>query len=296
MARALICVIFFAFFALLYPRLVVSDLKSVEEQAVDIPLPSVNTKEMSKDAQKMLTEDDKVMRFLEECYKSYPQVVTTGYKTILTKREWVDGQGTKPNPQEVIEVDFREKPFSVFLEWKKGFYRARRSLYVEGQNLDPRTKKSMMWTRTYNKWSWLELKLQLAVDSELVKASGRYTIDKFGVQWGLKRVLRTWRQRHKEGNLNAKFDKTVKLAEVGNRPCYRIYRKIPSDRPEEDGILEVILYVDVERKLQVGTILKGIRGNKTDALIGQYFFNIVELNPTYEEDDPRFSVARITTN
>ncbi len=289
MARALVCLAFFGFFALLYPRLVAPAIESVHEEVVDIAPPTLPSTANSEDAQKILTTDDKVMRFLEDCYKNYSKTVTTGYRTILTKQEWVQGS-TKPNSLEVIEVDFREKPFSVYMKWKEGTFLVRRSLYVEGEHLDPQTKKSMMWVRPIFGWN-----RKVAVDSKLVKSSGRYTIDKFGVRWGLKRVLTTWRKRYKEGNLDAEFGKTVKLAEVGNRPCYRIHRKIPDHRPEHDGVLDVVLYVDVERKLQVGTVLKGIRGSNRDALIGKYFFNIVELNPPSNANGEPFSPKRLNS-
>jgi outer membrane lipoprotein-sorting protein len=48
-------------------------------------------------------------------------------------------------------------------------------------------------------------------------------------------------------------------------------------RPEDDGVTELIIYVDTETLLQVGTVLKGADGQ----LIAEYYFRDIRLNPQF---------------
>src|SRR5438132_11213690 len=68
--------------------------------------------------------------FLEECIRRYDRDVK-GYSCIMQKQERTKG---KLHPTEVMQVYFKEKPHSVFLEWQKGERRAKRVLSVAGEN------------------------------------------------------------------------------------------------------------------------------------------------------------------
>ena len=69
----------------------------------------------------------------------------------------------------------------------------------------------------------------------------------------------------------------VPVPQVGGRLCYKFIRK-PYDPPEEEGANELILYVDVETLLQVGSELHDSNGS----LLAEYFFRDVQLNPTHD--------------
>ena len=51
-------------------------------------------------------------------------------------------------------------------------------------------------------------------------------------------------------------------------------------RPENDGVLELTVYVDKETLLQVGSTVKGEDGK----LIGEYFFRDIHFNPDFKAE------------
>src|SRR4051794_12975925 len=68
--------------------------------------------------------------FLEAGLRRYQRTVK-GYSCTFQKQERLDG---KLQRTEVIEVYFREQPFSVYFGWLEGARLAERTLYVEGEN------------------------------------------------------------------------------------------------------------------------------------------------------------------
>src|SRR5262245_36084964 len=80
------------------------------------------------------------VRFLEMCLERYRREVG-GYSGIMLKRERV--KGTLNKPEELL-IHFREKPFSVFMEWKKGNSLAKRVLYVKGENNDKLLARALL--------------------------------------------------------------------------------------------------------------------------------------------------------
>lgn len=252
MTRLLLCLPFFLFFALLYPR------PQVSEPAAD-PLPPPQVARESPP----LPEKD-ILRFIEKSIERYDREVT-GYRTLLTKQERQNG---KLNRREVVEADFREKPFSVRMRWQQGGSLARAALYVQGENDNKILIRLAFFT------------VQKSLDDPMVQSTGRYTIDQFGIRKGMERVLREWQDRREAGRLNLVYEGIEAVTKSGGRQCYKIHR-LRTPEPEEDGVSEVVLYYDVERWLQIGTILRGAQGE----LVGEYFFDIQELNPTFAPGD-----------
>ena len=76
-----------------------------------------------------LAEKDPV-KLLEIGLGKYKQEVQ-GYRCTFEKREVVKGN---ERDNEVIRACFREKPFSVLMQWKEGVDLCFASLYVEGEN------------------------------------------------------------------------------------------------------------------------------------------------------------------
>ena len=77
--------------------------------------PADDGKPLPTSANDALAETDPTA-FLEACIRRYDREVK-GYHCTLHKQERLEG---KLQPSEVIDVDFREKPFSVLMDWRKG--------------------------------------------------------------------------------------------------------------------------------------------------------------------------------
>jgi hypothetical protein len=222
--------------------------------------------------------------FLQACIVRYNRQVH-GYRCILDKHERLEGKLHDP---EEIDVAFREEPFSVLFEWKKGAGKARRVLYVKGENKDQLLVKPYGWRGSLlaRFGDGLVQRDPLGVDA---RASGRYPLTEFGIAVGMRRTLYAMERARKEKALHVQYLGVHKIKQLDDRPCY-VFRRTGYRQPEEsDGITELTFYIDRETWLQTGSILKGKEGR----LLGEFFFRKVELNPTFPPDTfTRANVAR----
>lgn len=292
MSRILICLPFFLFFALLYPRSQPSiepEIPEKSEQKVVRPRAEwfsllaagptagypaglawtglYQMLDAPANATEPLPDELNVMAFLEKCLERHEREIR-GYKGTLVKQERVQGK-TQPNPPEVVKFEFKENPHSVYMKWVEGAFDAAAVVYVKGENQDK------MMARPNNKFLSL-IVWEEPPNSPKAKRSGRYTIDEFGIKIGLERVLKTWRQRQADNELHVQYEGVFFVDKAGNRPCYKIHRT-KFERPEDDGVFDVIVYIDTETWLQVGSILRDQKGQ----LIGEYFFRDLQLNPEF---------------
>jgi hypothetical protein len=212
--------------------------------------------------------------FLAECLKRYDKEIQ-GYTCTLEKRERVAGT---LRPREVVEAAFREKPFSVFMKWRVGASKAQAVLYVEGEN------DGKLLVRPPGLLSWLVV--TKALDSPDVKSSGRYEITGFGLKIGTQRVLTAWKDAADRKALKVSYEGIYQLKTVNDRPCYKLHRT-DFDHPEEDGISDVVIYIDTQTWLQVGSILRDAEGK----LIGEYYFR--DICPRSEYPADQFTSAAL---
>jgi Protein of unknown function (DUF1571) len=213
------------------------------------------------------------IEFLEECLLRYKRNVR-GYTLTMSKEERIAGT---LEPSEIMEVAFREEPFSVFLKWDKGARKAERVLYVQGEN------ENKMLVRATPGWYLAaraagRVKDGLVVvdpDDEDARQSGRVTIKEFGLYNGLARVLADWEAARKKDALHVEYLGEQTVEQVDNRRCH-VLRRTQFLKPERDGVTEQIVYIDKETWLQVGSVARGSMG-----LIGAYFYRDVKINPEF---------------
>lgn len=205
-------------------------------------------------------------RFLQMCIERYDQQIHS-YSCILQKQERIHG---KLLPVEIVEAHFREQPFSVFMNWKKGAGRAQRTLYVEGEN------NNQLLARPAGLLASLGV-FARDVNSPEIKAAGRYTITEFGMKLGTLRTLKPMLEARKRGALHIRYEGIFRVPETGDRLCYKLVRTPYEPRDGED-LNELTIYIDVETWLQVGSVLKDSQGQ----LIAEYFFRSIHLNTSFE--------------
>src|SRR5207245_4195241 len=132
------------------------------------------------------------LAFLEKCLERYDREVK-GYTLTLRKQERLGGE---LQPREEIKVAYKDDPPSVFFQWVQGARKALRVLWVKGENDDrmlalPTLKFLGVVTRT--------------LDGPDAKASGRYTIDHFGLRKGMERVLKSWKKTRAAKTLSVEY-------------------------------------------------------------------------------------------
>lgn len=210
-------------------------------------------------------EPDRAVAFLEDTVARYEREVA-GYQVTLVKEERVNGALL---PEERVVAWFREKPFSVRMEWKQGGGLAQAVLFVEGENegkllAQPAGLLALAGIKEYEP------------DSPEAKGSSRYPISEFGIQKGTLRTLKYWKLARDRGDLKVWDEGLVQVKELGGQTCRKIRRRYAS--PEgKDGITEAVFYFDPASGLQVGSVLLDARRE----LIGRYFFRDLRLNPEY---------------
>lgn len=219
----------------------------------------------SEAAMERLARTDPIA-FLETCIRRYDRQVK-GFTATLRKQERIDG---KLERSEVIDVAFREDPFSVLMIWKEGARRASATLYVKGKN------KDQILVRPAGLLSVAGIVMRDPNGSD-AKKGGRYALTEFGIKIGTQRTLASWERARKDNNLHVEFLGEKRIKEAGDRPCW-VLKRTHYKAPEEDGIDGLTMYIDKETWLQVGTVLKGAEGQ----LIGEYFFRDIKINPDFK--------------
>jgi uncharacterized protein DUF1571 len=204
--------------------------------------------------------------FLEDCLARYEDEVT-GYATTFLKQERIQG---KLQPLEKVDVHFREEPFSVHMKWLEGARLAAAALYVEGQNNDMIIVRPRLLPFTT---------VSRVKDGADAKSSGRYTIDQFGIYLGTQRTVQSMRDAQKRGDLHVRYEGLYKVPELNHRACHKLIRS-PYHPVEEEGVNELTLYIDQETGLQLGSVLKDVKGE----LIASYFFTDIQINPEFSRE------------
>lgn len=246
--------------------LCISDSSSTE------PPPAATFREVADSGNPLPTEADMEnlaktdpIAFFEKCIQRYDREVE-GYTSTLLKQERIDGRLER---SEIIDVWFQEKPFSVLMKWKEGARKAAAVLYVKGENRD------QLLVKPAGIFSVAGIVTRDPNGSD-AKKSGRYSLTEFGIKIAMQRTLASWKRADKAGTLKMEYLGVKRIKEAGNRPCW-ILKRPEYAKPEEDGITQLITYIDKENWLQVGSILKDEDGK----LIGEYFFRDIKLNPDF---------------
>jgi hypothetical protein len=240
-------------------------------QAAGFVLPKVSVDGALPDDAEMerLAASDPTL-FLEYCLRRYYWEIK-GYHLIMQKQERINGS---LHDKEIVDVYFKEQPHSVFLRWIEGSFNAERTLYVEDE-ANPERKLLARPNSTWKRTAMGNITAQ-DVHGILPKQSGRFTLDEFGLKKATERYLASWKAATEKGELDVKFLGLHPLPEANNKVVYHFVRKCVV--PENDGVMEQTLYIDRATWLQVGSVIKGKKGE----LIGEYYFRDIELNPEFK--------------
>ncbi|MFO0844960.1 MAG: DUF1571 domain-containing protein [Gemmataceae bacterium] len=213
--------------------------------------------------------------FVERCLERYEREVSC-YRATLIKQERIKGQ---LGAEEEIEVHFRERPFSVLMEWKRGHKLARKTMYVDGAHENQIVVQLAGWRALVGQ-------VTVPVDDEDAKATSRYPINEFGMAVGTRRALAAWRQARERGDLRVALQGTSQVPELGGRECWVVHSTHAPGRDPE-GVVDTTYHFDTETWLQTGTVLRDDKGQ----LVGRYHFRAVEINPAF--DDKTFCRERL---
>jgi hypothetical protein len=239
------------------------------EETVSEPLARVDAtrKLLDNAGMEELARTDPIA-FLEETIQRYDREVH-GYYVTLVKQERIGG---KLNPTERVASSFREKPFSVLMDWKEGIDQVSKVLYVEGENKGKLLAKPAGWR------SFVGIVSRDPKSADALKTS-RFPITEFGLKKGALSALADWKTARKRSDLKVIFGGVKRLPELDKRPCWEM-KRVNYPEPEYDGITQSTFYFDTENWLMTGSVLNGEGGR----LIATYYFRDVRLNPEFPAD------------
>ena len=181
------------------------------------------------------------------------------YTVTFYKQERIKGKLKKT---ELIDVMFREKPFSLFMKWEKNAGKIDKLLYVEGQN------DNQMLVHPTGLFAGIKSVKRDPGDKE-IKQACLSTCDEFGFYRFMKSLLGVYETARKKGDLKTKYlGETV----IDGRRCLTLGRTLPAKKNYPNARL--ILQFDVEYLLPVSLDSYDWQGN----LLARYSFKNIKFN------------------
>ncbi|MBW8035593.1 MAG: DUF1571 domain-containing protein [Planctomycetes bacterium] len=199
-------------------------------------------------------------KLLEAMIIGYDSRVTD-YTGTLSKQERVNGKLRKP---QTTNFKFRNRPFSIFMQWTKNPGKIDRLLFVKGQN------KNKMVVHPTGIASFIKSLERPPACKEVFKANLR-SCDKFGIRNMLQRL-----------QTNSKTAQLIYLGEtkVDNRNCITIETIVPmADKPNE--FTRMTIKVDLVHRLPVSVTSRDKNGN----LLSTYTYTNLKFNTNLTDAD-----------
>jgi hypothetical protein len=252
-------------------------VESESQTGAEVLAPFVDDSNQLPNAQEMekLAKDSPV-DFLSNCLRKYQRSIKS-YHAVFHKQERLSG---KLQPSEMIALSFRQEPLSIFMKWKEGTRLSDSVLYVDGDHQEKvrGQLKSLMLVHPAGLAGRLAPVVSKDPDGEEAKQAGRYSVVDCGLEKGALRTWNSWKSAKERDALHVEYQGIVKLHEANDRLCYKLHR-FNYEKPEEDGITDLTIYVDTETWLQIGSELKGEQGK----WIARYYFKDLQINPDFKD-------------
>ena len=158
------------------------------------------------------------------------------YVGTFCKQERLRGELGK---EQTIAFKFKEKPYSIYMEWKKNSGTADKLLYVKDRN------NNKMLVHPTGLLSWLK-SVERDTGGKDARKSSLYTCDQFGFYNSMKRGLKDYELAKKKGDLKIKY---IGLTKVHGRKCIAFERILP--KKKDYSTARLIIKLDIEYLLPV---------------------------------------------
>jgi hypothetical protein len=224
-------------------------------------------------ADKTTISDNDFLDFAANDYGKLLQTMKDNYDSAIVdytgtfnKQERVKNKLLKA---QVIDFKFRNKPFSIFMNWKKNPGKADRILYVKGQNNDK------MVVHPRGLLGWIKSVERNPKGKDILKTSLR-TCDQFGIRNLLNRVTGLYEGNRKDKGFTVKYIGTEK---IDKRPCIVLETVMPNN--DISPTRRLILIVDLQYRLPVSVTSLDGKGN----LISKYSYTSLKFNTGLKDKD-----------
>ncbi|GMU23956.1 MAG: hypothetical protein AMXMBFR13_40330 [Phycisphaerae bacterium] len=192
------------------------------------------------------------------------------YTCTFTKQELVNGKLTQ---EQVMRAMFREKPFSVRLEWTQNADKCSRVLYVADKWLEKGRQMAVVEPAGAIAQLFVSYVMR-PIDGEDARKSSRRTIDQFGLRNSLLLTLKYCQLAAEKKILDLAFKGTSK---IGERPTLVFERRLPYTG--DDGFWpDRVLVVHLDRELLLPVLCEAFADDQKTRLLGRYQSSDIELN------------------
>ena len=216
------------------------------------------------------------LAFFRFCLEEYQRNVRD-YNVTFTKQELVR---SKLTAEQVTEVRFRDRPYSVDMTWTRNAGRAGRVLYVEGRRVD-KEGNELALCKPAGILGGIGIKVWRNIHGRDAEREARRTIDQFGFENTLDLIIKYSEKAAAEGELELQF---VGDGTIDSRPTYVFERRLPytgEEKPYPDRLL--VIHVDKEWLLPTGCFSYADDGG--EQLLGRYLLTNAEFNIGYNDTD-----------
>lgn len=226
-------------------------------------VPAVNREE---------TLDERAARdpvgFVQFCLDRYDAGVRD-YTCTFTKQELI---ADKLSAEQEMRAFFREKPFSVRLEWTKNEDKCSRVLYVADRWIEKGKQFAVVEpgaiARLFIPYVMRE------IDGADARKSSRRTINQFGLRNSLELILKYCRLSEQKGLLDFKY---VGKGEVNGRETLVFERVLPYTG-ETGPWPDRVLVVHIDREYLLPSLCMAYADEAKQVLLGKYMTTDLKLN------------------
>lgn len=231
-----------------------------------IAAPAIELKDRIETFEERAARDP--MGFIEFCMDRYDRGVRD-YTCTFTKQELIGG---KLSAEQQMRAFFREKPFSVRLEWTKNEDKCSRVLYVADKWVEDGKQFAVVEPGAIARLFLPYVMRQ--IDGPDAAKSSRRTINQFGVRNSLDLILKYCKLAKEKDVL--KFEYLGK-GEVDGRETLVFERRLPytgEDKPWPDRVL--VVHIDKEHLLPA--LCEAYADDEKKVLLGKYMTTDLKLN------------------
>jgi hypothetical protein len=191
------------------------------------------------------------------------------YTCTFTKLERL---GNRFGKEQVIDIKFRESPFSVMMYWVKNSDKAERVIFVKGENEDQAVVRPAGPLARL-----LVNSIRQSIDSPLARRASRRRIDQFGFANALMLSLKYYRHATDLGHKTSLSYGGMR--EINGRSAIKLVRRLPNLPEYPDQTLEI--YLDKKWLLPTALVCRDEKGE----LLGRYTYTDVQINVGLSTDD-----------
>ncbi|GMV97024.1 MAG: hypothetical protein AMXMBFR83_13830 [Phycisphaerae bacterium] len=207
--------------------------------------------------------------FLQMALDRYDRSVRD-YTCTFTKQELIGG---KLSSEQVMEAYFREKPYSVRLDWIKNADKCRRVLYVEDRWVEDGRQMAVVEPAGAIAQLFVSHVMR-PINGDDARKSSRRTLDQFGLRNSLLLSLKYAKLAQEKRVLDFSFRGT---GEVDQRPTLIFERRLPYEK--EGGLWpDRVLVIHLDREWLIPLLCVSYSDDDKKALLGRYHISNLKLN------------------